>query len=155
MSLHILKTSMSLPLPREEVFAFFADAANLQSITPPELHFRILTPQRRKSPRATREGGGAGAHWDTLLDSYVGLIPQKLQELKPEERQRIYRMLRLRLVMDPDRSIEATGIIGAGKYLRESELTSACEFQNTKKVELAFRALMTEGGAGRLELARI
>lgn len=42
---HRLERSQRIERPLEEVFAFFADAANLEAITPPFLGFKILTPQ--------------------------------------------------------------------------------------------------------------
>ena len=41
---HRLERSVLVARPLEEVFAFFADASNLESITPRFLRFRILTP---------------------------------------------------------------------------------------------------------------
>jgi ligand-binding SRPBCC domain-containing protein len=42
---HRIERSQLVPLPVEEAFAFFADAYNLEALTPPWLGFRILTPR--------------------------------------------------------------------------------------------------------------
>ncbi len=42
--MHLINTELWLPRPREEVFPFFADARNLQALTPDWLHFQVLTP---------------------------------------------------------------------------------------------------------------
>jgi ligand-binding SRPBCC domain-containing protein len=44
MRIHEFHSEIWLPLPPAEIFPFFADAGNLQALTPPWLNFKILTP---------------------------------------------------------------------------------------------------------------
>ena len=57
-----LNRSLFIPRPRKEVFAFFADAENLERITPAFLHFHILT--QRPIPM----------HAETLIDYQLRLF---------------------------------------------------------------------------------
>ncbi len=47
-----LRCETVVPAPLDTTFAFFADAANLERLTPPWVHFRIATPM----PVVMREG---------------------------------------------------------------------------------------------------
>jgi ligand-binding SRPBCC domain-containing protein len=59
---HLLRSSQIVPRLRDEVFAFFAEAENLEAITPSSLRFEIATP----SPITMQEG--------TLIDYRLRLF---------------------------------------------------------------------------------
>jgi ligand-binding SRPBCC domain-containing protein len=75
MHVHVLRREQRLELPPEAVFPFFADAGNLEAITPPLLRFRVVTPE----PIEMRAGTfiqyalrlrGLPVRWDTLIQSW-------------------------------------------------------------------------------------
>ena len=45
MKTYTLTTELHVPRDLEPVFAFFSDARNLEEITPPWLHFHVVTPE--------------------------------------------------------------------------------------------------------------
>ena len=65
--MHRPERQQFVPRPRDEVFAFFAEAQNLEMLTPAFLNFRILTPR----PLDMRNG--------TLIDYRIrlGRIPMR------------------------------------------------------------------------------
>jgi ligand-binding SRPBCC domain-containing protein len=74
-TIHLLERSQLVPRPRAEVFAFFADARNLEKLTPGFLRFEILTP----APIEMRPGTlidyrlslfGVGFRWRTEIEAF-------------------------------------------------------------------------------------
>ena len=75
MGIEILEREQLLRRPLEEVFGFFADALNLEAITPPWLRFQVLTP----TPIEMRTGTliayrmrlrGVPVSWLTRIESW-------------------------------------------------------------------------------------
>jgi ligand-binding SRPBCC domain-containing protein len=83
--IHRLERSVRIARPIDEVFAFFADASNLEAITPGFLRFRILTP----TPVALRAGArivyalslfGVPLRWRTNITEWqpgVGFVDEQ------------------------------------------------------------------------------
>jgi len=54
MKVHVLRSEVWIPHPRTEVFEFFSRAENLEALTPPWLHFSILSPTPIEMKTGTR-----------------------------------------------------------------------------------------------------
>jgi ligand-binding SRPBCC domain-containing protein len=72
---YLLERQQFIPRPLAEVFAFFADAGNLETLTPGNLNFKILTPR----PIAMQAGTvidyqlklvGVPFKWKTLIETF-------------------------------------------------------------------------------------
>lgn len=85
MKVHTYESEIWLARPRPEVFEFFADAGNLERLTPPWVRFRILTPR----PIALGPGAlidyrlrlrGLPVRWRTLISDWQP--PQRFTDLQ-------------------------------------------------------------------------
>lgn len=77
---HVLETSLVVHRPRGDVFGFFAEPENLDSITPPDLRFEIQTPR----PIVMR-AGALIAYRLRLLGIPFGWLT-RIEVFEPEER---------------------------------------------------------------------
>jgi site-specific DNA recombinase len=91
---------------------------------------------------------------DALLESYGRMTPAALDALSPEERHRVYKMLRITVEVSPDGSLDVTGVLGDSFVSENQDERLGSNLQTLMTPELMFRALLTKDGAQRLELAR-
>ncbi len=64
---------------------------------------------------------------DVLLESYALRAPKALDELTPEERHHVYRMLRLRAAIRIGGTIEVSGMFGVGSEFCHPEVRSSTQ----------------------------
>lgn len=96
MAEHILIRKLTLDLPIEKTFDFFADAGNLEQITPPELKFRITTPQPINIKKGTLidyklKLRGFPISWQTLISEWNPPYAFTDEALKSPYKQWIHR----------------------------------------------------------------
>jgi hypothetical protein len=61
---------------------------------------------------------------DILMESYAGIVGEALEDLAPEERYQIYKLLRLGVRFRPDWPLEITGVFSeVGEELESSDLS--------------------------------
>ena len=85
---------------------------------------RKTTERELASLRRCRDRIAELEHDGIIMEEYAELIPAELEPLAPEERHRVYSLLRLQVVPGQDGNVEMTGVIGAANGIRQSQTTS-------------------------------
>jgi ligand-binding SRPBCC domain-containing protein len=126
----VLETVTELPLAVQEVFSFFADAGNLERITPPELAFQILTP----TPIDMREG--------TLIDYRLRLFGVPFR-------------WRTRIVdWQPDDRFVDEQVHGPYRYWRHTHTFTGCDSGTRMTDRVEYRLPFHPAGTVALPLVR-
>jgi hypothetical protein len=86
---------------------------------------------------------------DALLEAMATMAPEALDSLTGEERNKVYRMLRLEVSPTPEGGYSIEGAFCS------SQLTRLHESQSPKLSELRFRALLTGCSAPHIDLMRV
>jgi site-specific DNA recombinase len=60
---------------------------------------------------------------EAVVRDYAGLMPEALGAMAPEERHRVYKMLRLKVLVHPDGSGELSGVFGNGPLVGPTGIT--------------------------------
>jgi hypothetical protein len=76
------------------------------------------------SQKPLGEARGAGAGQGAVLETYAQMAPEALDSLTPEERHQFYRMLRLRVVVQPGGRTQVSGAFNSDRGICTLETTS-------------------------------
>jgi site-specific DNA recombinase len=86
---------------------------------------------------------------ETVMEHYAGTVPESLDDLSPEERHKIYKMLRLEVLAYPDKSLEVSGAILASEAGAENEGGGLGALEPTRRSSpRPSRSKMTDKRAG-------
>ena len=77
---------------------------------------------------------------DVLLERYAAIAPEALDSLIPEERHRLYKLLRITVIVQPDTTLEISGVFGEKLSVSNQGLVSGLQEDLTRHLARALPA---------------
>jgi hypothetical protein len=93
----------------------------------PDLPANVRGPLPTGGRSLAERSEGLEQERDVLKEFYAGALPEELERLKPEERRRIYRMLRFEVSARSNGTLEARGILGENLRVGSEDGRAVCD----------------------------